>query len=176
MRRSFTGSNGWTSSHNSSETIHGATAIGTPLSLTTDAHGVRRQRAGPFITKGALRRGDWIRAEALALQASRRIADVNPLRVRAFVLAGASAHLNNRDQQAMEYYSQAYDSAENESDRWEAARGKVASAIVLESPDASQLLDALAALNDGSAERELDFASVRHNFNHRLGTAVGASR
>ena len=44
-----------TNSHNSSETIHGATAIGTPLSLTTDADGVRRQRAGPFITKGALR-------------------------------------------------------------------------------------------------------------------------
>src|SRR5438034_1051738 len=54
MRRSFTGSNGWTNSHNSSETIHGAAAIGTPPSLTTDADGVRRQRAGPFITKGAL--------------------------------------------------------------------------------------------------------------------------
>jgi len=53
-RRSLTGNSGSTSSHSSSETIHGATAIGTPLSLTTDADGIRHQRAGPFITKGAL--------------------------------------------------------------------------------------------------------------------------
>ena len=44
------GSNGSTRSHNSSDTIHGATAIGTPPSLTTDADGVRRQGTGPFIS------------------------------------------------------------------------------------------------------------------------------
>ena len=49
------GSNGSTSSHNSSETIHGATAIGTP-SLTTDADGIRHQPTGPFIQKRVLRR------------------------------------------------------------------------------------------------------------------------
>jgi hypothetical protein len=43
-----------TSPHNSSETIHGATAIG-PSSLTTDTDGIRHQGPGPFITKGALR-------------------------------------------------------------------------------------------------------------------------
>jgi Aldo/keto reductase family len=48
-------SSGSISSHSSSETIHGATAVGTPPSLTNDADGVRRQRAGPcVITKGAL--------------------------------------------------------------------------------------------------------------------------
>ncbi len=52
----FTGKSGSISSHNSSETIHGAVAIGTPLSLTTNADGIRHQPAGPFITKGALRR------------------------------------------------------------------------------------------------------------------------
>jgi hypothetical protein len=51
MRRSFFGSSGSTSSHNSSETIHGAAAIDTPPSLTTDADGLRRQEAGPFIQK-----------------------------------------------------------------------------------------------------------------------------
>jgi hypothetical protein len=50
-RRSFLGSSGSNSSHNSSETIHGATAIGTPSSLTTDADGIRRQETGPFIQK-----------------------------------------------------------------------------------------------------------------------------
>ena len=50
-RRSRFGSSGSNSSHNSSETIHGATAIGTPPSLTTDADGVRRQGTGPFIQK-----------------------------------------------------------------------------------------------------------------------------
>jgi hypothetical protein len=55
-RRSFPGSSGSTNSHNSSETIHGATAIGTPPSLTTDTDGIRRQRRGPcLITKGALK-------------------------------------------------------------------------------------------------------------------------
>ena len=50
-RRSFFGKSGSNSSHNSSETIHGATAIGTPSSLTTDADAVRRQGTGPFIQK-----------------------------------------------------------------------------------------------------------------------------
>ncbi len=45
----ITGSSGSTSSHNSSDTTHGATATGTPPSLTTDADGVRRQGTGPFI-------------------------------------------------------------------------------------------------------------------------------
>jgi hypothetical protein len=34
-------------SHSSSETIPGATATGTPPSLTTDADGLRRHQAGP---------------------------------------------------------------------------------------------------------------------------------
>jgi hypothetical protein len=50
-RRSFFGSSGSNNSHSSSDTTHGAAAIGTPLSLTTDADAVRRQRAGPFIQK-----------------------------------------------------------------------------------------------------------------------------
>jgi hypothetical protein len=50
-RRCFSGNSGSTSSHNSSETIHGAVAIGTPPSLTVDADGLRRQRTGPFIVK-----------------------------------------------------------------------------------------------------------------------------
>ena len=49
---------GSTRPHNWSETIHGATAIGTPPSLTTDADGVRHQRTGPcLIPKGALKSG-----------------------------------------------------------------------------------------------------------------------
>ena len=54
-RRCLLGSNGSTNSHNSSETIHGAAATGTPPSLTTDADGLRHQRAGPFIVKRLLR-------------------------------------------------------------------------------------------------------------------------
>jgi serine dehydrogenase proteinase len=54
-RRSTLGSNGCTRLHNASETIHGATAIGTPPSLTTDADGVRRQGTGPFILMRVLK-------------------------------------------------------------------------------------------------------------------------
>src|SRR5439155_598633 len=43
----FTGTNGSTSSHNSSETIHGVAAIDTPSSLTTDADCVGRQQRVP---------------------------------------------------------------------------------------------------------------------------------
>ena len=50
-RRSFLGNSSSNNSHNSSETIHGATAIGTPPSLTTDADGVRRQGTGLLIQK-----------------------------------------------------------------------------------------------------------------------------
>jgi hypothetical protein len=50
-RRSIFGKSGSTSSHNSSETIHGGPfpAIGTPPNLTTDLDVLRRQRTGPFI-------------------------------------------------------------------------------------------------------------------------------
>jgi hypothetical protein len=56
--------------HNSSDTTHGATAIGTSPSLTTNAFGVRRQRRGPFISvrvlsraKAGLRGGELMRCE-----------------------------------------------------------------------------------------------------------------
>ena len=45
-RRSTLGSNGSIHDHNSSDTIHGAAAIGTPPSLTTGTDGVRGQRTG----------------------------------------------------------------------------------------------------------------------------------
>jgi hypothetical protein len=54
-RRSFTGNSGSTNSHNSSGTIHGATAIG-PSKLDDGCRRLRRQGPGPFITKGVLRR------------------------------------------------------------------------------------------------------------------------
>jgi hypothetical protein len=54
-RRGTLGISGSTSSHNSSDTIHGAAATGTPSMLTTDADGVRRQGTGPSFMKGALR-------------------------------------------------------------------------------------------------------------------------
>jgi hypothetical protein len=50
-RRSLLGNSGSNSSQSSSDTVHGATAIGTPSSLTTDADGLRRQETGPFIQK-----------------------------------------------------------------------------------------------------------------------------
>ena len=43
-----------TSHHNSSDTTHGATAIDTPPSSTTDTDSVRRQHAGPFSSVRAL--------------------------------------------------------------------------------------------------------------------------
>jgi len=48
-RRPTLGSNGSTRGHNAPDTTHGATAIGTPPSLTTNTDGVRRQGGGPFI-------------------------------------------------------------------------------------------------------------------------------
>jgi len=45
--RSFLGNSGSTSSHNSSETNHGAAAIGIPSQLDDGCRRLRRQRAGP---------------------------------------------------------------------------------------------------------------------------------
>ena len=124
----------------------------------------------------AFRKGERARAEALALQATRRMERGDPLRVRALLLAGSSAHLNNRDAQAVDYYIEAYNSTEAEEERWEALRGQAISAIILEQPRTADLLEALASLNDGSAERETALAAVRFRLNSRLGTVVGASR
>jgi hypothetical protein len=50
-RRSRFGKSGSTSSHNSSDTTHGEVATRIPPRLTTDADGLRRPGAGPFILK-----------------------------------------------------------------------------------------------------------------------------
>jgi len=49
------GSNGSIRDHNPSNTIHGATVIGTPSKLDGRCDGVRRQRMGPFIPVRVLR-------------------------------------------------------------------------------------------------------------------------
>jgi LuxR family maltose regulon positive regulatory protein len=124
----------------------------------------------------SFRRGERTRAEALALRAAKHLPESSALRVPALLVAGASAHLNNRDEQALAYHTEADELADTEGDRWEALRGQLISAIVLERPNAAELLDCLSSLNDGSTERAITFAAVRFHFQSRLGTVVGESR
>ena len=55
----------------------------------------------------AFRSGEQARAEALALQASRRFEPSNTLAARALFLAGIAAHLRYRDESALEHFKRA---------------------------------------------------------------------
>ncbi len=70
------------------------------------------------------RAGDMVRSEALGLQAARRFAEGHPLVSRSYALAGASAHLTYEDEVALEYYGQAYETAQAGVDIRQALWGK----------------------------------------------------
>ena len=59
----------------------------------------------------AFRAADRTRSEALGLQAARRFKEGHPLVSRSFALAGASAHLSNKDMTALGYFGRAEDVA-----------------------------------------------------------------
>jgi ATP/maltotriose-dependent transcriptional regulator MalT len=100
----------------------------------------------------AFRRGELPRAEAFACQAARSAEEEHLSSSRALWLAGTSAHLASRDEEALEYFKRAEHAATSDGDARSAVWGQFT---------ASESLD-----------REEDAAALLADFTERSGTSV----
>ncbi len=107
----------------------------------------------------AFREGDRARAEALALQAGRRLDGQHPFAVRAFCLAGSAAHLRYRDEIALRHLERAGRIAETAEARRQVSWGRFLAELGLEREEAPQLLQQLEELSDDSADELVRLAN-----------------
>jgi ATP/maltotriose-dependent transcriptional regulator MalT len=110
----------------------------------------------------ALAGGDWTRAEALALQAARRLPRQHVFKSKAFCIAGTSAHMVFRANQALEYFALAADAAVSNADRRQSLWGRFMTTVKLDDAlGARRLLDEFAARSGDKADDLLRVATGR---------------
>jgi ATP/maltotriose-dependent transcriptional regulator MalT len=108
----------------------------------------------------SFRRGDPLRAEALALQATRRLPNEHELTSKTLWLAGTSAHRTCRDEVALEHFRRAEATARSESDAQTALWGRFnASASLDREADAEKLLAAFERRSGATVDDQLRVAS-----------------
>jgi DNA-binding CsgD family transcriptional regulator len=126
----------------------------------------------------AFRRGDHSRAESLALHAAASLADRHPAKSRAYLLAGKSAALAGRDQDALRAHRHAFAFAHTESESRDAVIGQLYASLDLDQKGGDDLLNALLELPSSTPEAQLRTGSARIMYASRRGqlsaTIVGA--
>ena len=122
----------------------------------------------------AFREGDRERAEALALEAARRFGPEHRHAARALCLAGASAHLNYRDDVALVHFNHALEVATTEPDQREALWGQFITVAALEREDPTAIVSELEARSGDTAEGVFRVGSARLILGHHKAN-VGAA-
>jgi LuxR family maltose regulon positive regulatory protein len=117
----------------------------------------------------AFSQGKRQKSETLALRAARGLSRSHRLLPRAFYIAGSSAHLDYRNHQAREHYSQALANATTVADRREATWGYLNASLDLDDSDINRLLEDLVGLDDGGALSEVRLAIARFQVATRTG-------
>jgi ATP/maltotriose-dependent transcriptional regulator MalT len=115
----------------------------------------------------ALRRGDYLRAEALGVRVANSAA--TSLAVRALICAGRSAHFADRYENAREHFASASKHAGKPSDQREAAWGEMLATHQIAPGGARTLLERFIALADDSPESSLRVFIGRYH----LASAIG---
>jgi DNA-binding CsgD family transcriptional regulator len=110
----------------------------------------------------AFRLGQRRKAEALALQAARRFGPEHGLASHCFYLAGTSAHVDLRHQDALRHHQRARDAADSPAAARDATWGQLLAVSDMGGGDSSVLLEALVSANDGTPESEVRLAGARH--------------
>jgi len=109
----------------------------------------------------AFRQGQRSKAEALAIQAARRFGNDHDLTSHCFFLAGSSAHVDLRHEEALAHHTQAAETATSAGAAHDATWGQLLAVTDL-GAKGDDLLDSLIASNDGTPETEVRLASARH--------------
>ncbi|HEX3850819.1 MAG TPA: LuxR C-terminal-related transcriptional regulator, partial [Polyangiaceae bacterium] len=117
----------------------------------------------------ALVEGRYADAHSLSYSAAQTFDDVHTLKARAYLVAGRSAHLLSRLDEAYDLHVRAGDSAITASDRSDAAWGKYFDALFLESDDAADAIRELERIEDPRPVDRLRLASARINCTHLMG-------
>jgi LuxR family maltose regulon positive regulatory protein len=118
----------------------------------------------------AFRDGDRDRAEALALQAARLFGIMHKHTTRALCLAGKSAHLNYRDDVALEHFGRGRESAQTAADQSEALWGEFVAVAALEKEDPTRILSELESSSSHSADDLFRLANGQIILGHLDGT------
>lgn len=132
--------------------------------------------SSPLVNLGeaeiAHKRGASLRAEALAGDAARQLPDENPLKSRAFSIAGYAAHLSDREQIGFDLHTAARQTALTAADRREAIWGQLICANQLQLPIVDDLIHDLEDQATPSAAERLRLAALRFVIGVR-GSGVG---
>ena len=106
----------------------------------------------------AFHKGERRKSELLATRASRRLPGTHPMLSRAFLVAGASAHLEYDNRRAEAHFAQALATATTNAERRDAVSGQLNVSLDLGESNIDELLDRLIELDDGSALSEIRLA------------------
>jgi LuxR family transcriptional regulator, maltose regulon positive regulatory protein len=120
----------------------------------------------------AHKRGAYLRAESLAGDAARQLSDDNPLKSRAFSIAGYAAHLSDREEVGFDLHTAARQTAVTAADRREAIWGQLICANQLQLPIVDDLIHELEDRATPSAAERLRLAALRFVIGVR-GSGVG---
>jgi ATP/maltotriose-dependent transcriptional regulator MalT len=118
----------------------------------------------------ALRDGLYLQAETLALGAVESAQSQGRPQGWGLSIAGRAAHLAGREQQAVDYYRRARGCATSDRERREAELGELKSAIDLELPAASQVLDRLRKSYPSNPTDQVELSARALMLGARLGT------
>jgi DNA-binding CsgD family transcriptional regulator len=117
------------------------------------SHGLRSPVFDLARAELAFRRGELEKAELLAVTAARRLRKGQSLTSNALFLAGQSAHLNNRPEDALRHHTNALGAARTRAERAQAQWGRFLTSIELENDAALEALTELEAASDGSPDQ-----------------------
>ena len=119
----------------------------------------------------AFRQASYRKAETLASEAIRGLED-DHLLVRAHTRAGQSAHLENREEEALAHHRHGQSIARHLSDKREALWGEFVCAIELEETDFAEVLTRLEALGSDTATDAVRIANGRMLSAIRSGSGI----
>lgn len=139
-------------------------------SLGVDAHVIDLAEA-----ELAFYEGHRPKAEALAARAFRRFKASHPLASRAAYLAGTSAHMDYKNDEAGAYFHRALASAKSVPDRRNALWGQLMVLLDSEESDISEVMQGLYEVDDGTALSEVRLAVARFHVATRRGSLSDAA-
>jgi DNA-binding CsgD family transcriptional regulator len=121
----------------------------------------------------AFLQGERRNSESLALRAGRRFEPTHALASRAYYIAGTSARMDYHHEDAQMHYTKALASASTTRDKRDASYGAFIASLDTGSTDATNHLNDLLRLDDGSATSEVRIALARFMHGIRTGTTTG---
>jgi len=121
----------------------------------------------------ARRQGDYVKSEVLALEAARLLPRDHALTARAFLCAGQSAHLLDREEAAAKHLARARALADDPLLKLEAIRGEFIVAVAREAPDAFDKFAQFERLCSPSPLDQVRLATARLSLAHHFAGAMG---